>query len=87
MVFRSTATDLVPGRDENGTRDSEQFWGSPAHFPDNLMTLGPDEYFCCGDNSAISMDGFKTLAEGQEVEFEIHTGEKGLHAANVTRVQ
>jgi cold shock protein len=36
--------------------------------------------------SAITMDGFKTLAEGQEVEFEIHTGEKGLHAANVTRV-
>ena len=33
--------------------------------------------------SAISMEGFKTLAEGQEVEFEIRTGEKGLHAANV----
>ena len=36
--------------------------------------------------SAISMDGFKTLAEGQEVEFEIQTGAKGLHAANVQRV-
>jgi CspA family cold shock protein len=36
--------------------------------------------------SAIQMDGFKTLTEGQEVEFEIRTGEKGLHAANVTRV-
>ena len=36
--------------------------------------------------SAISMEGFKTLAEGQEVEFEIRTGEKGLHAANVVRV-
>jgi CspA family cold shock protein len=36
--------------------------------------------------SAITMDGFKTLAEGQEVEFEIRTGEKGLHAANVMRV-
>ena len=36
--------------------------------------------------SAISMDGFKTLAEGQEVEFEIQTGAKGLHATNVTRV-
>ena len=36
--------------------------------------------------SAIQMDGFKTLAEGQEVEFEIRTGEKGLHAANVQRV-
>jgi CspA family cold shock protein len=35
--------------------------------------------------SAIQMDGFKTLAEGMAVEFEIHTGEKGLHAANVTR--
>jgi len=36
--------------------------------------------------SAITMDGFKTLAEGQEVEFEILTGEKGLHAANFHRV-
>ena len=36
--------------------------------------------------SAISMEGFKTLAEGQEVEFEIKSGDKGLHAANVQRV-
>jgi CspA family cold shock protein len=35
--------------------------------------------------SSIEMDGFKTLAEGQEVQFEIKTGEKGLHATNVTR--
>ena len=33
--------------------------------------------------SAISMDGFKTLAEGQEVEFEVESGSKGLHATNV----
>jgi CspA family cold shock protein len=33
--------------------------------------------------SAIAMDGFKTLAEGQQVEFDIETGNKGLHAANV----
>ena len=36
--------------------------------------------------SAISMDGFKTLSEGQEVEFEIRNGEKGLSAANVQRL-
>ena len=36
--------------------------------------------------SAIVMDGFKTLVEGQEVEFEIQTGAKGLHAMNVQRV-
>jgi CspA family cold shock protein len=36
--------------------------------------------------SAIQMDGFKTLAEGQTVEFEVKQGDKGLHAANVMRV-
>lgn len=35
--------------------------------------------------SAIQMDGFKTLAEGQEVLFEVENGAKGLHASNVTR--
>ncbi len=36
--------------------------------------------------SAINMEGFKTLSEGQEVEFELKQTEKGLQAANVTRV-
>lgn len=36
--------------------------------------------------SAIQMDGFKTLAEGQTVEFEVKTGEKGLSASSVMRV-
>ena len=35
--------------------------------------------------SAISMDGFKTLAEGQAVEFEVKAGEKGLAAAKVVK--
>ncbi|HZK58182.1 MAG TPA: cold-shock protein [Clostridia bacterium] len=35
--------------------------------------------------SAISMDGFKTLEEGQEVQFEIVEGDKGPQATNVTR--
>jgi len=35
--------------------------------------------------SAIQMDGFKTLAEGMDVEFEVKTGDKGLHAATVQR--
>ncbi len=33
--------------------------------------------------SAINMDGYKTLTEGQRVEFEVVQGDKGLQAANV----
>ena len=36
--------------------------------------------------SAITGDDFKTLAEGQEVEFEVTRGDKGLQAANVVKV-
>ncbi len=33
---------------------------------------------------AIQGDGFKTLAEGQKVNFDIEQGPKGLQASNVT---
>ena len=35
--------------------------------------------------SAIGGDGFKSLAEGDRVTFEVVKGPKGLQAANVTR--
>jgi len=35
--------------------------------------------------SAIQMDGFKTLAEGDRVEFEVTRGPKGLQAGSVRR--
>lgn len=35
--------------------------------------------------SAISGDGFKSLAEGDAVNFDIVKGPKGLQASNVTR--
>lgn len=36
--------------------------------------------------SAIQGDGFKTLDEGDEVEFEVVDGEKGPQATNVTKL-
>ena len=33
--------------------------------------------------SAIEMEGYKTLKEGQAVEFDIEQGPKGLHAQNL----
>ena len=33
--------------------------------------------------SAINMNGFKSLAEGQKVSFEVTTGPKGKQASNI----
>ncbi len=33
--------------------------------------------------SAINMDGYKTLKEGQKVQFDLEEGPKGLHASNL----
>jgi CspA family cold shock protein len=43
---------------------------------------GPDVFV---HHTAIMAEGFRTLTEGQEVEFEIVEGPKGLQAANVRR--
>ncbi|GFH55494.1 cold-shock protein [Chaetoceros tenuissimus] len=40
-----------------------------------------EDVFC--HFSAIQGDGYKTLVEGQEVEFDVEQGPKGLQAANV----
>lgn len=33
--------------------------------------------------SSITMDGYKTLKAGQDVDFEVMEGPKGLHASNI----
>jgi len=37
--------------------------------------------------SGLNMEGFKTLEEGQNVEYEVTEGEKGPQATNVTVIQ
>jgi CspA family cold shock protein len=44
---------------------------------------GPDVFV---HHTAIQSEGFRSLSEGQEVEFEIVQGPKGLQAANVRKV-
>ena len=50
-------------------------------------------FICDGDGadvfvhfSALNMEGFKVLEEGDTVEYEVVNGEKGPQAANVTKL-
>jgi len=45
---------------------------------------GKDDVFV--HYSAIQGQGFKSLAEGDEVEFEVEQGPKGAQAVNVTKL-
>jgi len=45
---------------------------------------GADDVFV--HYSAIMMEGFKVLGEGQRVEFSVERGARGLQAANVVAV-
>jgi CspA family cold shock protein len=42
---------------------------------------GGEDVFC--HHTAIKAEGFRTLTEGQKVEFDVTKGPKGLQAANV----
>ncbi len=44
---------------------------------------GPDVF---AHFSAISSSGFKTLTEGQQVEFTVTSGQKGPQAENITAI-
>lgn len=44
---------------------------------------GPDVFV---HHTAIVSEGFRSLAEGDQVEFDVQKGPKGLQAANVRKV-
>ncbi len=51
-----------------------------------FITPDEGEKDCFVHYSAIQGDGFKSLAEGDRVEFEVGEGPKGPAAENVTRL-
>ena len=58
-------------------------WFSPEKGYGFIAREGGDDVFV--HFSAIQDEGFKTLNEGQEVEFEIVEGARGPQAANVIK--
>jgi CspA family cold shock protein len=51
-----------------------------------FITLEGGQKDCFVHHSAIQGEGFKSLAEGERVEFDVVQGAKGPAAANVARV-
>ena len=67
-----------------------QYLGTVAWFNNAkgygfLKAESISDVFC--HHSAILMDGYKTLKEGDCVEFDIYQGEKGPQAAQVKRLK
>ena len=58
-------------------------WFSPEKVYGCIAREGGDDVFV--HFSAIQDEGFKTLNEGQDVEFEIVEGARGPQAANVIK--
>lgn len=66
-------------------KGSVKWFNNAKGFGFITLTDRPDDVFV--HFRAIEGDGYKTLAEGQEVEFDLIEGPKGLQAENVTKVQ
>ena len=59
-------------------------WFSDAKGFGFIAREGEEDVFV--HDSSIQADGYRSLAQGQAVEFEIEQGAKGLHAMNVRRL-
>ena len=57
-------------------------WFNPEKGFGFIEREGGDDVFV--HFSAIKMEGYKSLEEGQEVQFDIVTGQRGPQAENVT---
>ena len=63
------------------TRGKVKWFNNAKGYGFILPDEGGDDLFA--HYSSIEMDGYKTLKAGQEVQFEILAGPKGLHATHI----
>jgi CspA family cold shock protein len=81
-LFRAQLS-LSGGRDFEAMANGTVKWFNDAKgFGFISQDAGEDVFV---HHTAINMDGFRTLKEGEKVQFDVVQGPKGLQAANVRR--
>jgi len=77
-----TVTSGRPGKGTNSMKGTVKWFNNAKGYGFIGREDGPDVFV---HYSAISVEGYKSLQEGDPVEFEITQGQKGPQAANVTK--
>jgi CspA family cold shock protein len=88
-LFQAKVGGSVPGpsfflQGGKGLAEGTVKWFSNEKGYGFIEREGGDDVFV--HFSAITMDGYKSLTEGQRVSFEVVQGDKGAQAANVQAV-
>ena len=79
-MVKGTGTDLLYGEFSNTVTGTVKWFNESKGFGFIEQESGPDVF---AHFSAITGSGFKTLAEGQKVEFNVPQGQKGPQAENI----
>jgi CxxC-x17-CxxC domain-containing protein len=83
VSVRSPESRMAPLSSEDRQQGSVKWFNESKGYGFIESAVGEDVFV---HYSAIRGDGFRTLANGERVEFDLVSGERGKQAANVTRV-